>query len=477
MSLTTRSTRPHPRPTQTRTPFRLPSARRSLQLTLVLAFPALSACTDRVTDATSPPSLSSSSASATRSFPTTELASVGWQEQARLLVAPRRLSPLDATRIYALLGVAQYGAVVEADKNVDADGTLQENGQGFGDGGRSRFEARRGAVAGASAQILSSFFPAVDLPASGVFPAASFPAAAAALEQRLSDEGKAGPGGVNPYFTRGVAIGRAWGEVMKTWAGADGYTRTVCTSAAQSSTCWPGAYPSAATGVWISNLGVAPAGPQFGAMKPYFLTSPSEFHPATPPPVGSATYVTDLAEVSSYSTTVNIRTAAQLADAVNLNLNVGSITPLGRWDEMASGYIAEQRFDERAAAHVFALTNAAAMDALIGCWEGKYTYYYWRPWAANTLITSLPIGKPNHPSYPSGHSCVSAASADVLKAFFPEPAHVAALEDLVIRNGNSRIYAGIHFRFDVLAGQLLGRNVAATALAYDRANGLLAAVR
>jgi membrane-associated phospholipid phosphatase len=187
--------------------------------------------------------------------------------------------------------------------------------------------------------------------------------------------------------------------------------------------------------------------------------------------------VADLAEVSSYAVGAGSRTAQQIADALNLNLSNGTMTPLGKWDEMASDFIAAQRFDERAAAHVFALTNAAAMDAVIGCWEAKYTYDYWRPWAANTLITSLPIGKPNHPSYPSGHSCVSAAAADVLKAFFPEPEHVAALEDLVVRNGMSRIYAGIHFRFDVTAGQTLGRSVAAAALAYDQANGLLAAVR
>ena len=384
-----------------------------------------------------------------------------WQAQGRALVAAGSLSPSVAARVYALLGVAQYGAVVDADKNVDGDGALQENGEGFGGGGRSRFEARRGAVAGASAQILSYLFPA----------------AATTLEQRIVDEGEAGPGGVHPSFTRGVAVGRAFGEVMKAWAAADGFSRPVCTTGPQSATCWPGAYPAAATGVWVTLPGVAPAGPQFGAMKPYFLTSPSQFHPPPPPPVGSPTYVADLAEVSSYSTAVNIRTPDQLAEAINLNLNVGSITPVGRWDEMASGFITELGLDERAAAHVFALTNAAAMDAVIGCWEAKYTYYYWRPWAANPLITSLPIGRPNHSSYPSGHSCVSAAAADVLKAFFPEPQHVAALEDLVVRNGMSRIYAGIHYRFDITAGQVLGRAAAATALAYDRANGLLAAVR
>lgn len=461
MSLTTRTTRPHARETFRRTPLSFPSARRSFQILLVLAVPAMSACTDRSADPTGPPALSPSAAAAARSSFPTALASVGWQAQGRALVVAGSLSPIVAARVYALLGVAQYGAVVNADKNVNGDGILAADGQGFAAGGRSRFEARRGAVAGASTQILSSLFPA----------------AAAALEQRLLEEGKAGPGGVHPSFARGVAVGRAWGEVMKTWASADGFSRPVCTTAPQSSTCWPGAYPAAATGVWVSNPGVAPAGPQFGAMKPYFLTSPSQFHPPPPPAVGSAAYVADLAEVSSYSVAVNVRTAAQLAEAVNLNLNVGTITPLGRWDEIASDFIAERGFDERAAAHVFALTNAAAMDAVIGCWEAKYTYYYWRPWAANPLIVSLPIGKPNHSSYPSGHSCLSAAAADVLKAFFPEPEHVAALEDLVVRNGMSRIYAGIHYRFDITEGQVLGRAVAAEALAYDRRYGLLAAVQ
>jgi len=440
--------------------FNLPSSRRLLQLASILALPALSACADGVTDPPSAPALSTSSATASRSFPVT-LASMDWQAQGRALVAAGSLSPIVAARVYGLLGVAQYGAVVDADKSVDGDGALQQNGQGFGDGGRSRFEARRGAVAGASAQILSYLFPA----------------AAATLEQRIVDEGEAGPGGVHPSFTRGVAVGRAFGDIMKAWAAADGFSRPVCTTGPQSATCWPGAYPAAATGVWISNPGVAPAGPQFGAMRPYFMTSPAQFHPPPPPAVGSPAYVTDLAEVSSYSVGAGSRTPQQLADALNLNLSNGTITPVGRWDEMASGFIAEMGLDERAAAHVFALTNAAAMDAVIGCWEAKYTYYYWRPWAANPLITSLPIGKPNHSSYPSGHSCVSAASAEVLKAFFPEPAHVAALEDLVLRNGMSRIYAGIHYRFDITAGQALGRAAAATALAYDRANGLLAAVR
>ena len=461
MSLTTRSTRPHARESFPRTSFNLPSARRSFQILLAIAVPALSACADRVTDPTSAMTLSPTSASAARSFPT-ELATVGWQAQGRSLVAGHiAVSPLVATRIYALLGVAQYGAVVDADKQLDADGILQ--GDGFGDGGRRRFEAERGAIAAASTQILSYLFPD----------------AAVALEQRLSDEGMAGPGGVHPFFTRGVGVGRAFGDVMIAWANADGFSTPACLTAPPSPSCLPGAIPTG-PGYWTRNPAdasgvLAPiAGPQFGAMKPYFLTSGSQFHPPVPPAFGSPAFLTDVAEVSNLAVG---RTPAQLATAVFWNLPPGTFSALGYWDALASQYIVDHHLDERGAAHVFALTNAAGMDAAIGCWEAKFSYDYIRPYQVNQTLYPIttPIGRPNHPSYPSGHSCVSAAAAEVIKSFFPE--HAATLDAQVAEAGLSRILGGIHYRFDITAGQNLGRAVAGVALAYDHANGLLAAVR
>ena len=448
MSLNTRSTRPHACARLPRRSLHLPSARRSFQILLVLAVPALSACADRVTDPASSLTLSSSSASALRSFPT-ELATVGWQAQGRSLVASHgaAVSPIVATRIYALLGVAQYGAVVDAGKQLDADGIL--SGDGFGDGGRRRFEAERGAIAAASARILSYLFPD----------------AATALAQRVSDEGKAGPGGLHPFFTRGRDIGEAFGDVMIAWAQNDGFSGP-----------WTGTIP-VGPGFWRRNLGtpVPPiAGPQFGAMTPYFLTSPGQFHPPPAPAFGSPAFLTDLAEVSAISAA---RTPAQLATAVFWNLPPGTFSALGYWDALASQYIVDHRLDERGAAHVFALTNAAGMDAIIGCWEAKFTDFYIRPYQVdqtNYPITT-PIGQPNHPSYPSGHSCVSAAAAAVIASFFPE--HTATLEAQVAEAGLSRILGGIHYRFDITAGQALGRAVAEVALAYDHANGLLAAVR
>ena len=187
---------------------------------------ALLGCSDQATDPATARMPSPSAANATKSFPT-ELATVGWQAQARALIASHvAVGPLIAVRAYALLGVAEYGAVVDAGKQLGDNGVL--DGNGFGVGGRARFEAERGAVAGASAQLLSFLFPN----------------AAAALEQRLSDEAKAGPGGVHPQFTRGVATGRAFGDVMIAWSKADGFSKP-----------WTGTIP-VGPGLWTSAPGV-----------------------------------------------------------------------------------------------------------------------------------------------------------------------------------------------------------------------------
>ena len=113
------------------------------------------------------------------------------------------------------------------------------------------------------------------------------------------------------------------------------------------------------------------------------------------------------------------------------------------------------------------------MDATIGCWEAKYFFLMLRPTMADPTITTVyPL--PNHPSYPSGHSCVSSSAATVLSAYFP--AHAQTLDAEVIEAGLSRIYGGIHYRFDIVAGKTLGSSTATWAMDYDRKRGLLSAV-
>jgi membrane-associated phospholipid phosphatase/uncharacterized protein (DUF2141 family) len=354
-------------------------------------------------------------------------ASIGWQEQARTLVGANNLSPLAAARVYAALSVAQYHAVSAIDDS-DTDGLLPENGVGAG--GRSALEAHRGAVAGASAQVLSFFFPA----------------AAASLEQRVETEGDATPGNVHPQFTRGLATGRSAGDDMVARAKADHFTAP-----------FTGTVP-VGPGFWIPNG--PPAGATLGGVTPYFLTSGNQFRPAPPPAFGSAAYLADLTEIYTLS---NPRTAPHLATALYWNFPTGTFTPPGYWDLVASNYIAANGLDERAATRAFALTTAAMMDGLIGCFDAKYHYWMIRPPQADPRITvAFPV--PNHPSYPSAHSCASAAAATVLGSLFPD--RTTELDGWVTDAGLSRMYAGIHYRFDITAGRNLGVAVGQWALAH-----------
>ena len=354
-------------------------------------------------------------------------ASVGWQERSRALVAANGLSPLAAGRVYAALSIAQYRAVT---RTAAADSDAQLPQSGVGTGGRSALEAQRGAVAGASANVLAFFFPA----------------AAASLEQRVAEEGGAMPGAVHPQFARGLAIGRAAGDAIVEACKGDGFTRP-----------WTGTVPTG-PGIWIANG--PPAGATFGGVTPWLLTSGDQFRPPPPPAWQSAAFLADLAEIRNLS---DNRTTAQRDIAVFWNFPTGTFTPLGYFNVVAVDYIRAYGLDERAATRALALTHAAMMDALIGCWDAKYHYWTIRPYQVDAAIT-LPLGAPNHPSYPSGHSCQSAAAATVLTALFPDRA--AELDGWLNEAGLSRMLGGIHYGFDITAGNVLGRSVGLWALAH-----------
>ena len=117
---------------------------------------------------------------------------------------------------------------------------------------------------------------------------------------------------------------------------------------------------------------------------------------------------------------------------------------------------------ELESARILAYANAAAFDAQIACWDAKLAYWFIRPSQADPAIT-LPIGLPNHPSYPSGHSCITSAMMTVLAHALP--AERKRLEAIIAEAGLSRVYGGIHYRFDTEAGQEIGRGAAALALA------------
>jgi membrane-associated phospholipid phosphatase len=355
---------------------------------------------------------------ASRSAATQELASPVWQGIEAHLVAQANLAAVVSTRAYSLLGVAQYLAVQRA--------------EGSGRDGRSRDGSDAGAVAGASVVVLSYLFPSQ----------------AQALEDTVKAQRGAGPG-----FARGEVIGRAVGAEIVARAQTDGF-----------STPFTGTIPAGA-GFWVSNTAPATvAGGPLPGVRPWFLESARQFRPGRPPAFGSPAFLAGLAEIRHISDT---RTAEQIAIATFWAQSAGTPTTAGFWLQIATDGIQSHRLSERQATHVYALLGASMFDAQIGCWDAKETYWLIRPWQADPGITVVAaVGKPNHPSYPSGHSCISSSAAAVLTTFFPEQRR--ELSAMVTEAGLSRMYGGIHYRFDIEAGQQLGRSVARFAMRADR---------
>jgi membrane-associated phospholipid phosphatase len=98
---------------------------------------------------------------------------------------------------------------------------------------------------------------------------------------------------------------------------------------------------------------------------------------------------------------------------------------------------------------VYALLAAVSCDAFVANHESKYTYWYVRPpQLDSSIVPSIPL--PNHPSYPSNQAAFSAARMHVLAYLFPE--HADEARAVALEAGESRVWAGIHYRTDLNAG-------------------------
>jgi len=390
---------------------------RALALSAAAILAVSSGCTDQLTDP-SPVRAGSPALQAESVVPGETTASVKWSAITRDFIASKpaaeKPNQQAAFRAFAYLSLAQYRAVVAA---LDSRG-------------HPPHASPRGAASAASAVVLGALFPQD----AGFFES----------QLRAQETDVAEPPHGQGAFSAGEAIGRTVGMKIAELARTDGFD-----------VVWTGTVPTG-SGVWSSDFDPPrpPLLPLLGQMRPFFLSSGDQFRPGPPPEFGSPAYLAALAEIRRFS---DHRTADQLRIAEFWAMP----TVAAFWNEEATTLIAHHRLDERRAAHVLALMHTATMDANIACHDAKYTYWLIRPYRADSGITT-PIPRPQHPSYPSDHACVSGASAYVLGALFPADAErLAALAD---EAGESRLYAGIHYRFDKDAGLHIARQVAALAV-------------
>ncbi len=345
-------------------------------------------------------------------------ASTRWMVVTRNIVGRREVgSPLVTARTFALVAVAQYNAAVAA-------GTTKGSGKP---------PSEAAAVSSASAAVLRALYPveADSINAQVVADKMYFP--------NFASEA--------PFdFAAGTTIGQTVATAVLSRAATD-----------RTDAVWTATTPTG-PGYWSNIPPAQPVSPRWGEARGWLLISGNQFRPIAPPMFNSPQFQSALAEVKTM--TAN-RTAEQLTIAQFWQFASGPGGPMGYFTELATGFTTAQSMNERKTARVYAVMHMALMDASISCWDAKYAFWYVRPFQADPTITT-PVGRPNFPSWPSAHSCLSAAAAGVLTGLFPSASSMLSAK--VAEAGDARIYAGLHFRFDVSAGQEIGGKVAALAL-------------
>ncbi len=207
--------------------------------------------------------------------------------------------------------------------------------------------------------------------------------------------------------------------------------------------------------------------PKFGEVKSFLMTDVQKIanRPTAPPSTNSSAFASELAEVKSFSESnkrENVRIANYWADGV------GTYTPPGHWNAIATEAFVEQNYSELRWARNMALLNITMMDAAISCWDAKYKYFSPRPSQVDTSIKT-PTGVPNFPSYVSGHSTFSGAAATFLGHIIPSK--TTEFDMKAEEASISRLYGCIHYRSDCEQGLLLGKKVGQIAVDRARIDG------
>jgi membrane-associated phospholipid phosphatase len=189
------------------------------------------------------------------------------------------------------------------------------------------------------------------------------------------------------------------------------------------------------------------------------LRSGSEVRAPAPPRFGSPRFLAEARELIRLRRTL---TPQEMRIAKFWEGGVGSPLPPGVWNEVALAYVRRDRLDTAESARVFALLNIAMADTGVAVWDTKYAYWSARPESAIRSLGLAPgwrpfLATPAFPSYVSAHSAYSGAASEVLAAVFPKDA--AAFRAKAIEAGLSRLYGGIHYRSDHVAGLAMGRAI------------------
>ncbi len=244
--------------------------------------------------------------------------------------------------------------------------------------------------------------------------------------------------------------------------------------------------PGSGPGAWIPTPPgfLPPLVPWIGQMRPFTLKAADDFLPDGPAALSSEDWKRDYNLTRTYGgTTSTIRSAAETEIGIFYTEHTGQ-----QYARMFNTLATANNLGVEDSARMMAMLWTGAADAVIGCFNAKYKFGFWRPVTAinagggSTDLTAdptwTPLGTtPNHPEYPAAHGCVTGAVSSLIADFFGTTRVTIGIDSKAFTDGLhqhtftdtrdlmdevfwARIYAGFHFYHSLEAGRQLGQSVA-----------------
>lgn len=214
------------------------------------------------------------------------------------------------------------------------------------------------------------------------------------------------------------------------------------------------------------------------------ISNPQQFRVKPMPSLTSADYTKAFNEVKSKGAKESTVRSAEETSIAKFWYEFSEVG----WNRITAIAAKNANMDLVATTRLFALINMALADSYIAGWDSKIYHNFWRPYTAVRKASTdgndqtsedeawEPLmGTPPIHDYPSTHSVLGSAASTILTGIFgsntgfsmtstsAEPAGYTrsfkTFEQAAIENADSRVFAGLHFRFSCDAGIKQGKDI------------------